>query len=180
MEKNYKKVGTIDLTINAEGSGVTEVMVSDPCYDSDSFYNRLYEVLSGNYNCLISKKKLGNWGVRVLSMAILHTDFEFDFLNKGGYLNGQVAVDSGTMSICDCAYYDKHHINDKDENELDEEWYNINVCSWACRKNYHIANKLGFISSSGIGDGMYDVYTYSHNGDIVGIEVVFISDEDDE
>lgn len=30
------------------------------------------------------------------------------------------------------------------------------------------------------GDGMYDVYTYSHNGNIVGIEVVFISDEDDE
>ena len=32
----------------------------------------------------------------------------------------------------------------------------------------------------GLGDGVYDVYTYSHNGDIVGIEVVFISDEDDE
>ena len=57
MEKNYKKVGTIDLTINAEDYGVTEVMVSDPCYDSDSFYSRLYEVLSGNYNCLIRKNK---------------------------------------------------------------------------------------------------------------------------
>lgn len=179
MEKNYKRVGTIELN-DVDNIGVVEVMVSDPCYDSDSFYNRLYEVLSGNYNCLIMKKKFGNWGVRVQSMAILHTDFEFDFLNKGGYLNGQVAVDSGTMSICDCAYYDKHHINDKDENELDEEWYEKNVCSWAYRKNYHIADKLGFISSSGFGDGMYDVYTYTNNGVIVGVEVVFIDDEEED
>ena len=180
MEKNYKKVGTIDLSKNAEENGITQVMVSDPCYNSDNVYNRLYEVLSGNYNCLISKEKFHLWGVRVRSMAILHTDFEFDFLNKGGYFKGQVAVDSGTMSICDYTYYDKHHINDKDENELDEEWYDKNVCAWCSRKNYHIANKLGFISTSGFGDGVYEVYTYSHNENIVGIEVVFIENDDED
>lgn len=179
MEKNYKRVGAIELN-DVDNIGVVEVMVSDPCYNSDSLWSKVFEVLSGNYNCFIDKKRYNSWGLRVRSMAILHSDFDVAFLNNNGIFEGGVAVDSGTMSICDCAYYDKYHINDDDQNELNDRWYEKNVCSWACRKNYHIADKLGFISSSGFGDGMYDVFTYTNNGVVVGVEVVFIDDNEDD
>ena len=173
LKKNYKQVGTISL-VDTDNCPTIDVMVSDPCYDSGNRFSRVIEVLSGNYNCFINKKRFNEWGVRVRSMAILHSDFEVDFLNDREIFMGCVAVDSGTMSICDCAYYDKYHIDNDDQAELNEDWYNKNVCAWACRKNYHIADKLGFISSTGFGDGMYQVFAYKHKGVAVGVEVVFI------
>lgn len=184
MEKNYKKVGTIDLVSNSNKSaGLAMVMVSDPCYESEANFSLILEVESGIYNCLIETKDCGEWGNRISRMAILKDNFSIDFLNRNGVLENSVGVDSGTMSISDCFYYDKYHLNNENDDEIakrNDSWYEKNVCGWAMRKRYHIADCFSFISNSGYGDGCYEVYSYTHNGTIVGIEVVFIDDDEDD
>lgn len=184
MEKNYNKVGTIDLVSNEDKSaGLTIVMISDPCYDSDTDLSLILEIESGNYNCFIETKDCGWWGNRVSRMAILKDNFSIDFLNRNGVFENSVGVDSGTMSISDCSYYDKYHLNRDNDDEVtkrNDDWYEKNVCEWVIQDRYHIADCFSFISTSGYGDGCYEVYSYTHNGTIVGIEVIFIDDNEDD
>ena len=83
----------------------------------------------------------------------------------------RAGVDSGQMMISDYNYYVR--------NQSSERWYN-RVCDITCSdKEFGILDRKAVVSSSGFGDGMYDVISYSDpEGRIVSIKVVFIDDED--
>ena len=159
-----KCVGTINL-----GNKVT---VSDPCYESGIWCAvTLNKVLEGEFKCYIKEKKYGLWGNRVTEMVAIHNNY-INAVREDDYeYCGDVCVDSGTMSITDTAYYNRTH-NDDDFNE---EWYEREVCSWACSKKYHIADNQCFISTSGIGDGRYGVYgAFDSEDRLYAIKVVFL------
>ena len=101
-----------------------------------------------------------------MRFKVLKYEYAFD--------EGYVSVDSGTMSISDIDYYNKYHNDD-----VDDEWYGKNVCDWCNKKKTHIADRKSFISSSGFGDGCYDVFSRVRNGNTIAIEVVFIDKNED-
>lgn len=166
---NLKRVGSIFLNNN--------VLISDPCYETDCNYNiSIGRIKKGLYNCFVEISDEGDWGKRVARMVAIHKDYDISVLNEYAFDEGYVGVDSGTMSISDIDYYDKYHNND-----VDDDWYEKNVCAWCSKKKAHIADRKSFISSSGFGDGCYDVFSRVRNGNTIAIEVVFIdNNEDDE
>ena len=163
---NLKQVGSIFLD--------NEVLISDPCYETNCKHNLLIDgIENGLYNCFVEiSDESPFWGKRVAKMVAIHKDYDISVLDEYAFDEGCVAVDSGTMSISDFDYYDKYH-----NNNVNDDWYEKNVCAWCYKKKAHIADRKSFISSSGFGDGFYDVFTRVRNGNTIAIEVVFIDDK---
>lgn len=166
-----KSVGTIKL-----GNKAT---ISDPCYEKDVWCSISFDnVLEGEFECYVKERKYGAWGKRVSEMIVVHKDYKnIDIEKEDNYeYCGIVCVDSGTMSITDTAYYNRTHNND----DFSEEWYNIEICNKLCG-NYNIADNQCFISTSGLGDGQYEVYgAFDSEDRIYAIKVVFLNEEDEE
>jgi hypothetical protein len=143
-----------------------DVIISDPCYDFAGRLNTfLGGVKEGVYNCFVNVLDYGAWGKRVKEMIILHKDYDMPEIYEWEF-SDTVMVDSGTMSIGDYEYFKATRNND--------EWYNKAVCSWDS-KAYNSDGKM-FISTSGVGDGEYDV-EYADNGkNIYAIRVIFLDE----
>jgi len=162
-----KCVGTINLG--------NEVTISDPCYERDVWCSITFKnILEGDFKCYIKEKKYGSWGNRVAEMYAIHNNYE-NLVRADNYeFCGNVCVDSGTMSITDTSYYNKTHNND----DFSEEWYNIEICNKLCG-NYNIVDNQCFISTSGLGDGQYEVYgAFDIEDRLYAIKVVFLNEED--
>ena len=142
--------------------------ITDPCYEQDSYRNgiRDYPIESGNYNCYAIIKNCGKWGKRVSELMLLKDEYKkvpvFD-----EYI-GYTGVDSGLAGF---------FITPK-KDYSDDEW--VKFCDELGPDNPTI--KLTgeqFFSSSGFGDGEYEVRG-SSGGNLVknAIEIIFISKED--
>jgi hypothetical protein len=167
MEKNFIKVGFINVKDD------DYVIVGDPCYDMDATFIDVVNVKRGMYDCYIEKKDCGRWGNRVSRLAILKDSYGVDRLNHSAVLSWNVGVDSGRMGIYPYGFFE--YINE--DNERKDNWYDHNVCGdW---KDYLLKNNEFILSTSGYGDGNYDVYVYYDDSEmIIGVEVVFIEDND--
>lgn len=148
-----------------------QIKVSDPCYVSDEWCNTDFKAVDGKYNVYIVPDKDGCVGM----LVAIHTNDDYDIENFIWEEADCVGVDSGTMSICDLAYYDKHH-----KSTLDEDWYSHFICE--VLNQYMILENAGCVSSSGYGDGNYpvDVVYESEDSDkICAVRVQFLEVEDD-
>lgn len=64
------------------------------------------------------------------------------------------------------------------DNNIGEEWYSMNSKLTLKPTDYAGAIPFGAVSSSGYGDGTYNVYVIkNNNSDIVGIKIIFIDEE---
>lgn len=151
-----KNLGTIKL-----GS---KVMISDPCYGTIVWCNRVVNVKEGTYNCFVDIDKC-NSNSLVTSLRVVHSDYPKKRCTE---LIAYAGVDSGTCGIYDNEYYEKWH----GEQEVDEKWYQDNVVSWVLKDVAHICDGFGVISSTYYGDGSYRVYAAKNNeGEIVGLKI---------
>ena len=166
---NLKRVGSIFLN--------NKVLISDPCYETKCNHNiSIGRIKKGLYNCFVEiSDESPFWGKRVARMVAIHKDYDISVLDEYAFDEGYVGVDSGTMSISDFDYYDKYH-----NNNVNDNWYEKNVCAWCYKKKAHIADRKSFISSSGFGDGCYDVFSRVLNSNTIAIEVVFINNNEDD
>lgn len=167
-----------------------KVMVSDPCYGTDTWCQGVLEnVRAGFWDAYIKTSDEGNWGIRVAELVAINLDYngEYDGLKYediNEHQEFEVGVDSGTAGIFDYDYYCKYH----GEKTVDDEWYDnqivnqffptIESSGW---EKSVFTEFNGVASSSGYGDGGYDCYVARNNeGEIVGIKIVYISDNEDE
>lgn len=141
------------------------VDITDPCYSKDVWCRMTAEVKDGEYYCNI-------WS---------HTEKEIydgeEFKDTrvgviGIYLDGvippqrqmecigEIGVDAGLAGF---------FINKPDYN--DDEW---NAFCNSIRKGNAWIKDEGFFSSSGYGDGVYSVYAYKHNSEIIALEIRFL------
>lgn len=153
-----------------------KVRVSDPCYGTEVWCaGTIDNVKEGIYNVEVEYSDEGMWGRRVKSISVIHKDF-----NWGTYSvetsDIEVGVDSGQCGIYDEEYYNKYHTVDG----VDDVWYD-DVCEATLSKaQFGIMSNKGVVSSSGFGDGCYNCYIIEDKtGQVVGISVVFIEDEED-
>ena len=163
------------------------VIVSDPCYSIPTFGQETYSnVLPGEYRVFCKKHDTGDWGNRVSMLMVIHTDHVSDELRWKQ--NGSIGVDSGQAGIFNVKQFrqdnDEVPLGDGDisffgETFIREEgdrWY-TKICSHTLGNKRWGSYKDGTVSSSGFGDGGYDVFTATVNDKIVGICIDYAVEE---
>ena len=166
------------------------VIVSDPCYSEESWGQVNYSnVLPGEYRSFCKKTDTGDWGVRVSMLMVVHTDHEFDDLDWEN--DGSIGVDSGQAGIFSKSQFrddnDEVPLGDGDisfftegfHQKSGDRWY-TKMCSYTVGEERWGSYRNGTISSSGYGDGGYEVYTATVNDKIVGICIDYGVDEDNQ
>lgn len=171
-----------------------KLVCSDPCYSIPTWCQGIVEnVKNGVWGAEINLSDEGDWGTRVASLYIVNEDANAKMTGietkifEGEPLNFNAGVDSGQFGFFDFAHYrndesakdlKKYEFGDNYDTESGDAWYR--ACSdltlgdeqWGVLPN-------GVVSSSGFGDGSYDVYGYQDAyGEYVAFAVVFIYDDE--
>ena len=171
--KNFKNIdkGFINLG--------EKVMVSDPCYEMDTWCQvTINNVLKGIYKCTLEMCE-DVWGPRVSAIQVVHVDYMNKLLEY--YNNFNIGVDSGQAGIFDYEYYKKYHNGNTDDN-----WYDA-ICDKTITTfngegflDGNTIDRLGFVSSSGYGDGVYGCWVSEYDGKVVAIRVEYITEDEEE
>lgn len=164
-----------------------KVIITDPCYGLKAYPNPstnivLDNVKAGTYQTNIHYSDEGSWGNRVAALEIIHADCN-PFNDSIEVVNldlvdciGSVCVDSGQMGIYDYDYY-KSVSND---DGVDDNWYD-EICKLTLSQEMSgTKDDSCVVSRTGYGDGDYDVYIGTVNGEVAYIGIIFIDDGLDE
>ena len=137
----------------------TKVDITDPCYDKDVWCRITTDCEPGAYKGYVEMSDQGDWGMRVASVSIFKGDKMWDIYEMD-YI-GNIGVDAGLAGF----------FNNKPDFK-DDEWSEL--CDKIEKGNaWNLYD--GIFSSSGFGDGVYNVYA---NEDRNAFTIVFIYDEE--
>lgn len=161
------EIGKLDLK--------DRIVISDPCYcDFDNPWIKQLKIVPGEYNCFIEYNTKNE--ERVASMLLINKNTNDKNIDEK---IAEVGVDSGTMAIFTL---DKYTELSKMKKEYEEEFYKY---SYDLTKrtffkfNEYMADIFQniFISSSGYGDGIYNVLIKRNKiGHIIAIKIDFINE----
>ena len=157
MDTRKKVVGEITLE--------NKVDITDPCYDKDVWCRTTQKCSPGTYKCIVELGDCDSWGERVFSIAITNGRPEPDELE---YV-AEIGVDAGLAGF----FPDKKDYNDKEWEEFCDK----------TRDGHYWLIDGGFVSSSGYGDGGYEVFGGKNDkGEYDYLKIVFIdkNHEDEE
>lgn len=167
MRKARKSKKTIG-TYNFQGC----VDITDPMYNH-TVWCRLNHIAikHGDYNCVIEEKDEGEFGRCVSKIGIYHVGGPSPDPTTIENI-GFIGVDSGMAGF----FHDKKDlVTDEDFDDFDAA---VERKVKGKRPNAWMLYD-GFFSSSGFGDGEYDVYAYHDaNGEINALEIEFIGDDE--
>lgn len=160
------KIGKLDL--------MDQIVISDPCYcDFENPLIKQLNIIKGEYNCFVEYTKNEE---RVASMLLINKNINDENIDEK---IAEVGVDSGTMAIFTL---DKYIELSKMKKENEEEFYKYSY-ELSTRTFYKINECMAsiydniFVSSSGYGDGIYDVLIKRNKiGYIVAIKIIFIDE----
>ncbi|MBO4719004.1 MAG: DUF4241 domain-containing protein [Prevotella sp.] len=156
-----KYLGLIELTTG-------RVTISDPCYEPGIWCAKSISVMPGSYLCFAEERN-----GRIESIQIRHaghTEIE------PATSIGAVAVDSGQCGFFDEAFYNKNQGGEFDNlNSFYGKACHITLSD----EQAGIIDGKGFVSSSGWGDGMYQVFVgecnfLEHEDQITSVMLVFL------
>ena len=159
------------------------VDVTDPCYDKDVWCRAtLQDIVPGKYKCEAIIADEGKWGKRVSKARIVLDDGSdlAKIAKKRAERARQyehvanIGVDAGLAGF----FANKPDFDDDQWDELCEWMFEGDISE----KNYYIKrfdnNTDGFWTSSGYGDGSYDVFAIYENVDnspkVVALEIRFL------
>lgn len=158
-----KKIGEIELGEIA--------FLSDPCYGTMSRGNTTISVIPGIYLVFVTRSESSDIFLenRISNIIAVHKDYysKFKTYPKNDKEELYCAVDSGTCGIFDSDYYEQHHT----ENDVNDDWYDKNVINM---EEFIITEGKGAICSSGLGDGVYDVFAEYVDDKAFAIRIKFI------
>jgi len=161
-----------------------KVYVSDPCYEVGTWCQLHLE-----------KVRTGTWQMDmehddhevVSALVCRHIDCRYPLF---GELAGEIGVDSGQAGVFDSQYYKSNKVaqgieltsedspivdEDSDEYEDGGAWYNL-CCDKTLGDECGGVIPFGALSSSGYGDGGYNVWVAKENDEIVGIKIIFVEE----
>jgi len=152
-----------------------EVMVSDPCYKVPTWcQHKLINVLPGEYQSTVVKFNDRYWGNRNSFIIVVHKDYNTEDKLNWRKLPFDIGVDSGQAGIFSMETYrnDEVFVSGSRKENDGEEWYEhmsnmtLDGERWGTYPN-------GIVSSSGIGDGGYELRVAKHKGKVVGVLLDF-------
>lgn len=159
-----------------------EVMVSDPCYEVGVWCQTIINnVKNGNWFGCVRKSDEGSWGIRNASLIIHHENSPLSDINNWKKEDAQIGVDSGQAGIYDIESFRNDRMINKVKNKIGlaiekdgDKFYALN-CDLTNEEIHAGTLENGVVSSSGFGDGGYELYTSKDkDGEIVAMEIVFI------
>lgn len=161
-----------------------KVVVSDPCYSLGTWCMAVVEgVKAGVYHAIVTKKDMDEWGIRCSALKVVHAEYakhDHDWVKT----EHEIGVDSGQAGVFDFDSFrnDEQKLNIEsaftpNENEKGDVWY-TKMCGLTNSDNRWGTYPNGVVSSSGIGDGGYDLYVSVVKGEVVGMAIDFLIDED--
>lgn len=171
----------------------SKVVVSDPCYEIPTWCQEIINnVEPGEYECDVEISNEGEWGERISRLIITKNNSNHNWESY----SKNIGVDSGQCGVFDFYTYRRNNyvpemeiverVNHKDwdystwekVNEEGEKWYG-KICEYTlCTEERHGGYDKGYVSSSGYGDGQYELFvTKNDNGEINGFKIVFIDNE---
>lgn len=151
------------------------IVVTDPCYNYD-VWCRMNDVslVPDDYICVARFSDEGEWGIRVAKIGLYRSDAVREEMEKNihTFVIGSIGVDAGLAGIFE-----------KKVNFTDEQWHDF--CNdIRIGDAWMIDGELvkGFFSSSGYGDGGYDVVVHKDPcvNPFDGIEIIFIDNEEED
>lgn len=172
----------------------SNVRVSDPCYTDDVWCKtRLTNVLPGEYSVHVDHSDRLGWGRRVSRLMVSRIGSS---VVKTEVRPGEIGVDSGQAGIfSEETYRNDQYASENIPHIIGEQWspgtisrdkegddFYDRMCSMTINSedSFNVYPE-GVVSSSGYGDGGYDlILGYDSNNQIVFIEIVFINEEEDE
>jgi hypothetical protein len=163
-------------------SGV--MVCSDPCYKINTWCQGIVEnVKKGTWLTEVEKIDIEN---RIAVLKIEHTNAKKTYRLKELEFDG--GVDSGQFGFFDKDFYrndeeaknlPKYDFGDNFDKEEGDEWYR-SCCKITLEKDWGVLPH-GVVSSSGYGDGSYQVLgKKDENGEWVALMVVFIHGDNEE
>lgn len=141
----------------------TPVTVTDPCYNAGTWCTvKNIHVKPGQYDLIMYLSNTGDWGTRVTRAMILHSGCGTKPVWLFRQYIGDAGVDAGL-----CGFYQNKPDYD------DEAWGKF--CE-AIRNADYLITPEGFCTSSGYGDGVYEVNALreEEDGEIIGLEIIFM------
>lgn len=139
-----------------------KVDITDPCYDRDTWCRMTTDCKAGTYYGFVKEVDCGDWGKRIAQISISQKHKFSDI--TGMECIGSIGVDAGLAGF----------FNNKPDYDR-EEWRNF--CDVVDFSKEVQAWDIGYglFSSSGYGDGGYNVYA---NQDRTAFTIVFIGDDE--
>lgn len=165
------------------------VMVSDPCYEVGSWGQaQLNNTKKGEWIAKIKQFDEGEWGIRNGELIALHKSIDISNELNWKLEKAIIGVDSGQAGIFDLTVFRNDEVSmsstflsSEAQEEKGEKWYS-HICDLTLETNERAGiTKGGVVSSSGYGDGGYELFTIrDENDSVVAIKIVFIGDEVEE
>lgn len=172
-----------------------EVIVSDPCYEVPTWCQEVIRnVRPGVYDTEVDYRESDGWGERVHSLTVLHQGIRTPLWEN---YSDNIGVDSGQCGIfCMTSYrndemsqelpwmtekgdpFSDHPIRPQDGEG--EQWY-VKMCdrTLSTEEGWGVYD-TGVVSSSGYGDGQYELQVCQMDGLIHGFKIIFIDDSYEE
>jgi len=151
-----------------------KIYISDPCYEYDEHENTcvltLKDVINGKY---IATTKVARIYHDIKSLTIKHEDY---LHSEPSIFAGKIGVDSGQAGFFDKEYYAENQGGDFDDLTT---LYGLACSLILSKQKGGIVHNRGVVSSSGCGDGEYEVFVgINEIGEIVSASIIFIEEED--
>jgi hypothetical protein len=155
----------------------SEVMVSDPCYPVGTWCQTIIRgVLPGKYLATMPGlfEPFKGYSERNVGISVLHEHAHLAGRKITWKKYSTIGVDSGQAGIFDLASYrGGDHSDDRSEGSVGELWYDeVTKLTLDTVDNWGSTDS-GIVSSSGLGDGMYNVHLAKLNRMVVGISIDF-------
>ena len=169
-----------------------EVIVSDPCYEVPTWCQEVIKnVRPGMYDTEVEISDESGWGERVHSLTVLHENIKSP---NWEHYSDNIGVDSGQAGVfCMTSYRNDEVAKDlpwltekgdpfgdhpfRPVKEEGEQWY-VKMCDRTLHEDQWGVYDTGVVSSSGIGDGSYELQVCKMDGMIHGFKIIFIDMED--
>lgn len=155
------------------------VMISDPCYEVPTWCQHiLRNVLPGNYKVFVEKSDEGNWGNRVAALFAIHEDYIDNYNYFRRVPTAHIGVDSGQAGIFDMDSYRNDSVFEGQESGFykmhspkdGDHWYGF-MCERTLNDEMWGTYDRGVVSSTGYGDGSYELRVTTHKGKITGMMI---------
>jgi hypothetical protein len=164
------------MGMNAFDITCGKILVSDPCYSPGTCGTvTIDNVKNGRWHAETHLSDEGSWGKRVSALVATHGQGAVDLDDHRWEVVGNAGVDSGQCGIWDKEAYGLNQGGDFD----DERSFYGRVCHGTSVEPQMIATELfGVASSSGFGDGGYEVYAIRVNDECLAVKIVYIGEEE--
>ena len=151
-----------------------KIRVTDPCYDKEIGGAVVVPAKNGVWAVEAVVKNLGVWGRRVTRIIATHPDHR-ERNHPLGDTDSSIGVDSGQAGFFCESIYPEGETGEYD----DKKSFYGRCCEATEGMSGGVVMGKGYVSSSGFGDGEYELDVYGIGGKATRLVLTFVGEDDE-